>query len=118
MSVRFTHLTYLKIHEDHVTMAITDEDLIAIARTANNIRELHITPHIKRLLEGIGALEKSSHSSLQVLTLDGPGPEPLQEHLDRCETFYSSSAHCPRLLRLHIPYLAMGLDILTRGRNS
>ena len=118
MGVSFTHLTYLKVHEEYSTMAVTDEDLIAVARTANNIRELHITSRINKLLEGIGALVKFSRLSLEVLALDSPGPEPRQEYLDRCETFYNSIVHSPQLRRLHIPYLAIALEILVQGRNS
>lgn len=41
-SVDFTSLASLRLFGDSKFMSITDKDLIAIARTANNLRELHM----------------------------------------------------------------------------
>ena len=73
VGVDFTNLTSLKFSGNSTFMSITDKDLIAISRTANNLRELYMScfyePGLGPGPKGIGALVQSSQSGLEVLEL-------------------------------------------------
>lgn len=71
VSVDFTNLASLRFFGNSKFMSITDKDLIALSRTANNLRELHVMYAHSLRPGGIGALIQSSRLSLEVLELDG-----------------------------------------------
>ena len=66
-SVDFSRIERLKIFGNTNFMPITDSDLTAIARTAKNLKEIHITGTSTVTLDGVMALVEASHDSLQVL---------------------------------------------------
>ena len=65
--VGFNSLRRLKIKGQSNHMALTDADLVAISRTASNLKELHITGCSTLTMEGIAALAESSKSTLEVI---------------------------------------------------
>ena len=98
--VDFTNLACLRLSGSPKFM-INDEGLVAIARTANNLRELHISHTTPLGPKGIGALIRSSQLSLEVLELDGYSQMKTNQsdsysHLRLCQLI----AYCPRLRRL------------------
>ncbi|KAL6719282.1 hypothetical protein ACLMJK_003521 [Lecanora helva] len=105
--VNFSGLRRLKIFGHSDFMPLTDDDLIAISRTASNLREIHITGTSTTSIVGMSALINSSNKTLEVLehtplTADGfDHPDPmespsLQDHL--CPTIL----HCHKLRDLSI----------------
>ena len=73
VSVDFTCLTSLRFLGKSSFITITDKDLVAMARTAINLRELYMSneacPGVSP--KGVGALIRSSQLSLEVLDLEG-----------------------------------------------
>jgi len=110
--VGFSGLKRLKIFGDSNFMPLTDEDLVAIAHTAVNLREIHLTGTSSVTIDGIGALADSSDATLEILehsplTADGfahPNPTSL---LGRKEHLCPKVLNCPRLrnLSLSVPSL-------------
>lgn len=105
-SVNFGQLQRLKIFGDTTFMPITDNDLFAIARTATQLEEFHLTCNSSMTIDGVMAIVKASRKTLRVLehsprSQDGfwhphPGSPSDSEHL--CETF----RNCPKLETLSI----------------
>jgi hypothetical protein len=105
-SANFGRLCRLKIFGDTNFMPITDDDLYAIARTATQLEEFHLTCNSSITINGVMAIVKASRQTLRVLehsprSQDGfwhphPGSPGDSEHL--CETLRS----CPRLETLSI----------------
>lgn len=104
--VSFEHIKRLKIIGNTTFQPITDGDLIAMARTATNLEELHITNMSTVSLAGVMALVKASQATIRViehspLSDDGffhphPGKTISDEHV--CETLTA----CPNLEDLSI----------------
>ena len=94
--VDFGGLRRLKVFGRSNYMPITDEDLIAIARTAVNLREIHITATAETpSFDGIASLMDSSaktlevleHSPISVHRADHPTPAPKSyQNLHVCQT--------------------------------
>ncbi|KNG46571.1 hypothetical protein DDE82_001338 [Stemphylium lycopersici] len=105
-SVNFSQLRRLKIFGDTSFMPITDNDLSAIARTATQLEEFHLTCNSSITIDGVMAIVKASRKTLRVLehsprSQDGfwhphPGSPSDCEHL--CDTF----RNCPKLETLSI----------------
>ncbi|KAL5121222.1 hypothetical protein ACEQ8H_000690 [Pleosporales sp. CAS-2024a] len=105
-SANFGKLRRLKIFGDTNFMPIIDADLYAIARTATQLEEFHLTCNSSITIDGVMAIVKASRTTLRVLehsprSQDGffhphPGSPSNSEHL--CETFRS----CPKLETLSI----------------
>jgi hypothetical protein len=105
-SVNFSQLRRLKIFGDTTFMPITDTDLYAIARTATQLQEFHLTCNSSITIDGVMAIVKASRQTLRVLehsprSQDGfwhphPGSPSDSEHL--CDTF----RNCPKLETLSI----------------
>ncbi|KAF2270717.1 hypothetical protein CC78DRAFT_139601 [Lojkania enalia] len=110
-SVNFGQLKRLKIFGDTTFMPITDRDLYAIARTATQLEEFHLTCISTITIDGVVAIVKAARSTLRVLehsprSQDGfwhpdPGSPSDSEHL--CELLRS----CPKLETLSISLPSM-----------
>ncbi|KAJ4325161.1 hypothetical protein N0V94_000875 [Neodidymelliopsis sp. IMI 364377] len=116
-SVNFGQLRRLKIFGDTTFMPITDDDLLAIARTATQLEEFHLTCISTVSIDGVMAVVKASRNTLRVLehsprSQDGfwhphPGSPSDSEHL--CETFRS----CPKLETLSISLPSVCADLFS-----
>ncbi|OSS50791.1 hypothetical protein B5807_04166 [Epicoccum nigrum] len=116
-SVNFSQLRRLKIFGDTTFMPITDNDLFAIARTANQLEEFHMTCISTITIDGVMAVVKASRNTLRVLehsprSQDGfwhphPGSPSDSEHL--CETF----RNCPKLETLSISLPSVCADLFS-----
>jgi hypothetical protein len=116
-SVNFSMLRRLKFFGDTTFMPITDRDLFAIARTATQLEEFHLTCISTVTIDGVMALVKASRSTLRVLehsprSQDGfwhphPGSPSDSEHL--CELFRS----CPKLETLSISLPSVCADLFS-----
>ncbi|KAF2013297.1 hypothetical protein BU24DRAFT_424300 [Aaosphaeria arxii CBS 175.79] len=116
-SVNFGQLRRLKIFGDTNFMPITDNDLFAIARTANRLEEFHLTCISTISIDGVMAVVKASRNTLRVLehsprSQDGfwhphPGSPSENEHL--CEVLRS----CPRLETLSISLPSVCADLFS-----
>lgn len=105
-TVDFGKVERLKIFGNTNLKPITDKDLFAIARTAKNLREIHITGTSTVTIEGVMALVNACKDKLQVLehsplAKDGfehpkAAPPQNQEHI--CKHLLG----CPRLRSLSI----------------
>ena len=72
----FSKLQRLKIFGNSNFMALSDDDFLSLARTARNLRELHVTGTTTSItINGIMALVEASRGSLQILEYS-----PLSEH--------------------------------------
>ncbi|KAF2132719.1 hypothetical protein P153DRAFT_420663 [Dothidotthia symphoricarpi CBS 119687] len=113
----FSQLRRLKIFGDTTFMPITDRDLFAIARTATQLEEFHMTCISTITIDGVMAVVKASRNTLRVLehsprSQDGfwhphPGSPSDSEHL--CETFRS----CPKLETLSISLPSVCADLFS-----
>ncbi|KAF1986143.1 hypothetical protein K402DRAFT_90747 [Aulographum hederae CBS 113979] len=109
--VDFSTLRRLKFIGDTSFMPVTDEDLRAIARTATNLEEFHITSLSSITINGVMAIIKAAQKTLRVIehaprSDDGfwhphPGHSVEQEHI--C----SILSHCPKLEDLSISVPSM-----------
>lgn len=116
-SVDFGHLKRLKVFGDTNCMPITDNDLFAIARTATQLDEFHMTCISTITLDGVMAVVKASRDTLRVLehsprSQDGfwyphPGDVCDSEHL--CETLRS----CSKLETLSISLPSVCADLFS-----
>ncbi|KAH9873448.1 hypothetical protein IAQ61_004071 [Plenodomus lingam] len=116
-SANFSQLRRLKIFGDTSFMPITDRDLFAIARTATQLEEFHLTCNSSITIDGVMAIVKASRKTLRVLehsprSQDGfwhphPGSPSDSEHL--CETF----RNCPKLETLSISLPSMCADLFS-----
>lgn len=116
-SVNFGQLQRLKIFGDTTFMPITDNDLFAIARTATQLEEFHLTCNSSMTIDGVMAIVKASRKTLRVLehsprSQDGfwhphPGSPSDSEHL--CETF----RNCPKLETLSISLPSVCADLFS-----
>jgi len=114
-SVNFGELRRLKIFGDTNFMPITDDDLYAIARTATQLEEFHLTCISTITIDGVVAVVKASRKTLRVLehsprSQDGfwhphPGSPSDSEHL--CELLRS----CPKLETLSISLPSVCADL-------
>ncbi|GAB7351307.1 hypothetical protein MBLNU459_g1722t1 [Dothideomycetes sp. NU459] len=110
-AVDFSQLRRLKFFGNTTFAPICDADLFAIARTATNLEEVHVTNIATVSISGVMALVKASQSTIRVLDYSpradegfshaDPGPSPSGEHI--CETL----THCPKLKDLSISLPAM-----------
>jgi hypothetical protein len=104
--VDFGRVERLKIFGNTNFMPITDDDLLAIARTAKTLREIHVTGTSSVSLDGVMALVNASKHKLQVLehsplAKDGfehPRTLSMQKHGHICERLLE----CPQLRNLSI----------------
>ncbi|KAL9633855.1 MAG: hypothetical protein Q9164_004445 [Protoblastenia rupestris] len=79
--VNFQSLQRLKIQGHSNFFPITDGDLTTIARTANHLREIHITNTASLSITGINALASASRSTLAMIEHTPlPPPHRLQNH--------------------------------------
>ena len=69
----FRKLRKLKIRGQSNYFPIVDDDLKAIARTANNLEEIQITGTCTISTGGVRALESASHSTLEFLDFSPAG---------------------------------------------
>lgn len=116
-SANFSQLRRLKIFGDTSFMPITDDDLFAIARTATQLEEFHLTCNSSITIDGVMAIVKASRKTLRVLehsprSQDGfwhphPGSPSDCEHL--CETF----RNCPKLETLSISLPSVCADLFS-----
>lgn len=116
-SVNFGQLRRLKIFGDTTFMPITDKDLYAIARTATQLEEFHLTCISTITIDGVVAVVKASRNTLRVLehsprSQDGfwhphPGSPSDSEHL--CELLRS----CPKLETLSISLPSVCSDLFS-----
>jgi hypothetical protein len=116
-SVNFGQLRRLKIFGDTTFMPITDKDLYAIARTATQLEEFHLTCISSITIDGVVAVVKASRKTLRVLehsprSQDGfwhphPGSPSDSEHL--CELLRS----CPKLETLSISLPSVCADLFS-----
>lgn len=114
-SVNFSQLRRLKIFGDTTFMPITDRDLYAIARTATQLEEFHMTCISSITIDGVVAIVKAARNTLKVLehsprSQDGfwhphPGSPSDSEHL--CELLRS----CPKLDTLSISLPSVCSDL-------
>ena len=119
--VNFGSLCRLKIQGHSNFKPLVDADLVSIARTATNLREIHIIDTTSLSIDGISALAKSSQETLEVLehsparanVSSHPQPSPVQ-----AESPPQSEGHvcqrilaCPRLqsLSLTLPSICPAL---------
>lgn len=123
--VSLSNLNRLKIIGNTTFQPIMDEDLFAMARTATNIEELHITNISSVTLSGVMALVRASQPNIRViehspLSDDGffhPHPGAISPHEHVCDTL----THCPQLRDLSIsvpsacPTLFANTDVLWEG---
>lgn len=104
--VDFGRVERLKIFGNTNFLPIIDDNLLAIARTAKTLREIHVTGTSSVSLDGVMALVNASKHSLQVLehsplTKDGfehPRALSMQKHGHICERLLG----CPQLRNLSI----------------
>jgi len=111
----FSQLRRLKFFGDTTFMPITDRDLLAIARTATQLEEFHLTCISTITIDGVMAVVKASQSTLRVLehsprSNDGffhPHPGSLSENDHICEILTS----CPKLetVSLSVPSMCATL---------
>ena len=113
-SVDFTNLACLRLSGNSRFVSITDKDLIAMARTARNLRELHVNVACLGP-KGIRALIRSSRLSLEVLELDGSSQmesERPEQHNSHTHLPLSRLvAQCPLLRRLRLQSVRTCRDI-------
>lgn len=104
--VDFSRVQRLKVFGNTNFMPITDNDLVAIARTARNLKEIHITGTSTTSIDGVMALIAASQNHLQVLehsplSKDGfehPNPTSDGFHGHLCDKLLG----CPKLRDLSI----------------
>ena len=122
VSVDFTRLVRLRFFGKSSFMTITDKDLIAIARTAKNLRELYMSNGacLGVSAKGFGALIRSSQSSLEVLDLEGLSniePSEAEHHKDYRHIGLSQLvAQCPLLRILKLGSIRTCRDILSHEK--
>ena len=114
-SVDFGCLTRLKIFGDTNFMPVIDDDLRKMARTAINLKEVHVTGMSSITISGIMALVKSSKDSLRVLEYS-PVSNDGFVHLDLAGTesdehLCSVLTNCGRLENLSISLPAICPDL-------
>ncbi len=116
--VDFGRLERLKIFGNSAFMALSDNDLVALARTAKNLRELHVTGTTSPItINGIMALAEASQGSLQILEYsplseDGfEHPNPASSHDERhvCQQILQ----CKRLRNLSISMPSLCEDLFS-----
>jgi hypothetical protein len=116
-SVNFGQLRRLKIFGDTSFMPINDNDLYAIARTANQLEEFHLTCISTVTIDGVVAVVKASRSTLRVLehsprSQDGfwhPHPGSPSDSMHLCELLRS----CPKLETLSISLPSVCSDLFS-----
>ena len=116
-AVNFSFLTRLKIFGDTNFLPVTDEDLRKIARTATNLRELHVTGMSTVSIDGVMALVKASMDHLRVLEyspLSKDGFEhPESSSVESEEHLCSILTSCSRLENLSISLPTICSDLFT-----
>ncbi|KAF2400389.1 hypothetical protein EJ06DRAFT_530371 [Trichodelitschia bisporula] len=118
--VNFSQLRRLKLFGDTAYSAINDDDLKAIARTATNLQEFHITCMSTVSIEGVMAIVKASKKTIRVLehsprSQDGfyhPDPGSLSENEHICHVLTS----CPKLEDLSISLPSMCSELFANER--
>lgn len=108
-TVDFTKVERLKVFGNTNFMPITNKDLIAIARSARNLKEIHITGTSSVTIDGVMALVEASHSKLRLLehsplSKDGfehPDPTPANNQGHLCQTLLT--CHQLRDLSISLP---------------
>ena len=116
-SVDFGQLKRLKVFGDTNCMPITDDDLFALARTATQLEEFHLTCISTISIDGVMAVVKASRHTLRVLehsprSQDGfwhPHPGDLCDSEHPCETLRS----CPKLETLSISLPSVCVDLFS-----
>lgn len=113
--VTFSQLKRLKLIGNTTLMPVCDDDLLQIAKTANNLEEFHVTCLSTVTIAGVMAIVKASSQTLRVLdhsprSDDGfyhPDPGNLAEGDHACEILTS----CPNLHDLSISIPSMCKDL-------
>lgn len=113
--VNFSQLRKLKLLGNTNMLPITDADLFAIARTATNLEEFHMTCISTITLDGVMAIVRASRKTIRVLehsprSEDGflhPHPGSLSDGEHICELLTS----CPKLedVSISIPTMCPAL---------
>ncbi|KAI9698184.1 MAG: hypothetical protein M1836_004186 [Candelina mexicana] len=114
----FSSLRRLKIFGNTNLLPITDTDLKAIARTAQNLKAIHITGLSSVTVDGVMALVEASKDTLRILEFsplsddgfDHPDPSATsaKEHL--CPLLLD----CPRLENLSISVPSICADLFSK----
>lgn len=111
VAVEFGKLERLKVFGNTNFKPIMNNDLFAIARTAKNLREVHITGTCTITIAGVMALVEASRCTLQVLEyspLAGDGFErPKTSDTQKCGHLCSELLQCPRLQNLSVSLPSM-----------
>ena len=117
-TVDFGRVERLKVFGNTNFMAITNADLIAMARSAKNLKEIHITGTSSVNIDGVISLIEASHRKLRLLEhsplskagFEHPDPTPAindQRHL--CETLLA----CHQLTDLSISLPSLCEDLFS-----
>ena len=105
-TVDFGKLERLKVFGNTNFKPITDDDLLAIARTAKNLREIHVTGTSTITITGVMALVRASQHTLQVLEhspLAGDGFEhPKTSDTHECGHLCKELLRCPKMQSLSV----------------
>lgn len=113
-NIDFGNLACLRLCANWRSTSITDKALIAIARTARNLRELHVNA-IFLGAKSISVLIWSSQSSLEVLELGGASQiestQPEHRNSNNQFRFPQLVAQCPRLRKLRVLSVRICRDI-------
>jgi hypothetical protein len=115
--VDFSKLRRLKLYGDTEYNPVSDEDLVAIARTATQLEEFQVTCMSTVTIEGVMAIVKASQKTLRVLehsprSQDGflhPHPGSLSEDEHICDIL----TKCPKLEDLSISIPSMCADLFS-----
>ena len=96
--INFGGLHRLKISGYSNFMPLADDDLIAISRSAVNLREIHITGTASVTIDGIRALAESSDKTLEIFE-HSPLSRDGFEHSDPTSLLTQNKHLCPRIVR-------------------
>jgi hypothetical protein len=110
-AVDFSALKRLKLLGSTNTLPVCDQDLFAIARTATNIEEFHLTCTDTVTIDGVMAIVRASRRSLRVLEHSPradhgfwhPDPGHTSDGVHICELL----AACPRLTDVSVSLPSM-----------
>jgi hypothetical protein len=119
-AVDFSALKRLKLLGSTNTLPIDDADLFAIARTAKNIEEFHLTCTDTVTIDGVVAIVRASRRTLRVLEHSPradhgfwhPDPGHTSDGVHICELL----ADCPRLTDVSVSLPSMCASLFANER--
>ena len=116
--INFSGLRRLKVFGNSNFMPLIDEDLIAIANTAANLRELHITGTSSVTIDGVAALIDSSDKTLEILEHSPLAGDGFERPIQRASRTYNDHLchklqQCPHLLDLSFSLPSLCKDLFT-----